>query len=192
MEIIVKLVESLAWPVTVLIIVFVFRSELVKVLSRLSNLKYKEFEAQFNNDLANIEKKTSQLSIQTGGSLKISGDAGTVSDNKHYRLLEIARLSPRAAIMSAWFEIENALYSMNKEILKQQAPSFKQSEIISDLVSRGVLQETVIDIFRDLRQLRNQAVHYPDFALTQREAEKYIDLSLKLSAELLRTKDKIN
>ncbi|OGU66552.1 MAG: hypothetical protein A2499_17105 [Stygiobacter sp. RIFOXYC12_FULL_38_8] len=191
MEIIVKLIESLAWPVTVLIIVFIFRKELTKVVSRLSNLKYKDFEAQFNNDLANIEKKTSQLSIKSSGSLKISGSAEIVFNSNYDRLLEIAKLSPRAAIMSAWFEVENAIYSLNKETVNQQAPSFKQSQIISELVNKNVLAETVIDIFRDLKQLRNQAVHYPEFALTQKEAEKYIDLALKLSSELLRVKNQV-
>ena len=139
--------------------------------------------------MANIEKKTNQL--ESVSTLKITGNAEVFFDSKYNRLIEISKLSPRAAIMSAWFEIENALYSVNKDSLELQAPSFKLSQIISDLSNKGVLEETVIDIFRDLRQLRNQAVHYPEFALTQKEAEKYIDLSLKLSGEILKAKNNL-
>lgn len=44
-ENVVKIIDALAWPVVVLILAFGFRSELRKILARLSKFKYKDLEA---------------------------------------------------------------------------------------------------------------------------------------------------
>jgi hypothetical protein len=86
MEYVVELVKALAWPVVVIWLGYIFRSELRQLFGRVSTLKY--------------------------------GDA---------------------------------------------VASFEQS----------------LDLIQQLRQLRNKASHLPDFAITQLEAERYLDLAIK-------------
>lgn len=191
MDILVKLVEALAWPITILIIIFLFKKELAKIFTRLSSFKYKEFEAQFNLGLDTAEEKAKELPIEQRGDIKLTGSAEVVFDSKYARLREIAKLSPRSAISSAWFEVENVLYEINKESLKYNAPSFKLSQVLNDLVKKELISNSANDIFRELRQLRNQSVHYPEFAINQDEAERYIDVALKLSGELIKVKEKL-
>jgi len=188
MEIFVQLVGSLVWPITVLIIVFMFRLELAKAFSRLTNFKYKELEIQFGNQLEKVEKSVKRISARSSINVKTTTTAELTVVSKRDQLIKIAELSPRSAIMSAWFEIENALTKISNESLKQSAPYSKLSQTIRELVDKKIMDESVIDIYRDLHQLRNQAVHHPEFNLSQNEAERYIDVALELSKGILNSK----
>ncbi|MCK9425743.1 MAG: DUF4145 domain-containing protein [Ignavibacteriaceae bacterium] len=188
MEIIVKILGILAWPVTLLIIVFLFKKELVRMFSHLSNLKYKEFEANFSNELKSVERKVTQISLKSEGKLKISGTSDVVFVSKYEKLLEISKLSSRAGIVSAWFEIENALNKLRTDDTTNVKKPFIILDVLKDLANKRIIEESLIGLLDSLRNLRNQAVHYPDFAISQEEAERYISLALKISSELLQLK----
>lgn len=185
MEIAVQLVSSLVWPITVLIIVILFRSELAKVFSRLSNMKYKELEVQFGNQLEKVEKNVKQINLRSSIQINSTSTAKLTVISKHEQLNKIAELSPRSAIMSAWFEIENALIKISNEPVKQKTFYSQLSQTIRELIDKKIMDESVIGIYRDLYQLRNQAVHHPEFILSQNEAERYIDVALELSKGIL-------
>ena len=61
MELVVNLIVGIAWPVAVVWIAYVFKGELKSLLRRVSQLKYKDLEAQFGAGLALAESEVSSL-----------------------------------------------------------------------------------------------------------------------------------
>ncbi len=54
--------------------------------------------------------------------------------------------------------------------------------IVDYLQTSGALPQNSIKLIEQLRKLRNQAVHMPDFAINQSEAERYLELAAKIAA----------
>jgi len=61
METLIKLIDSIAWPLTSIILGFMFRHEFRQILKRFNKLKYKDFEASFEKEIAKIENRTVKL-----------------------------------------------------------------------------------------------------------------------------------
>jgi hypothetical protein len=90
----------------------------------------------------------------------------------------IAELSPRAAILEAWIDVEVAIYAAAKKAgLEVKGPANAYS-LARNLVSLGKVPHDIMPFFEKLRRLRNNAAHLPDFVLDEIEANKYLDLAL--------------
>jgi len=184
MELITQLIEILIWPATVLIIVFTFRSEILKIIPKLFVLKYKDFEMKFNNQLNAIEKKADDLNIFVTDDIAVSDDTSVKEETELERLLRISEFSPRAAIAESWIEVEKAVRTAARKSDLQIKNRESLKSIARALMSKGILNQNTFSIFNELRHFRNEAAHVPDFMLTHKESEKYIDLALRLANEI--------
>jgi hypothetical protein len=54
--------------------------------------------------------------------------------------------------------------------------------ILDHLASSGKFSPDSLELINQLRQIRNKASHLPDFAVTQSEAERYLDLAVQSAA----------
>ena len=59
------------------------------------------------------------------------------------------------------------------------------NHLVRELIRQGIFSDEALPVFNRLRQLRNEAVHAPDFAVEQPEVERYVDLALRLEQDLL-------
>jgi uncharacterized protein YutE (UPF0331/DUF86 family) len=178
MDYIVEIIKAIAWPVAIVWVGYVFRAEVRQLLGRVSSLKYKDMEASFDKQLAKAESEYQSISIEK----KSSDDLSQIE-----QLLRIAEVSPRAAIVEAWTLIEMAA---SKQGLKAGVALQRTSPkmIVDYLQSSGELPPNSIEIIEQLRKLRNQAVHMPDFAISQSEAERYLELAAKIAAVICAAK----
>src|SRR5690625_811697 len=55
LEFISNVISSLAWPVSILAIVWILKDHLINAISSIKNLKYKDVELSFSNELSKIE-----------------------------------------------------------------------------------------------------------------------------------------
>jgi len=189
MENIVELIKALAWPLTVFFLVLILRNQITGVFSRLSHLKYKDLEAkfEFEKDLDKAEEKSSSLPVLTEEQLGYK-------DENYERLLEIAKFSPRAAILEAWIEVERAVMMLVQDLgLKglHRVPTYRA---LRTLVEREVVPIDISALYQDLRVLRNQAAHEEDFRPNMRQTERYLSLTLQLAAAIqaLQTTGKVD
>jgi hypothetical protein len=51
--------------------------------------------------------------------------------------------------------------------------------IVEYLINSGKFSPESINLIEQLRRIRNQASHMPDFAISQNEAERYLDLAVQ-------------
>jgi uncharacterized protein YutE (UPF0331/DUF86 family) len=177
MEHFVEIIKAIAWPIAIVWVGYIFRSEVRQLLGRISSLKYKDMEANFDKQLAKAESEAKSITVSN----KTTEDLSQTE-----QLLRIAEVSPRAAIVEAWTLIEMAA---SKKALKAGATLSRTSpKMIVDYLQRsGELPPNSLEIIEQLRKLRNQAVHMPDFAISQSEAERYLELAAKSAAVISAT-----
>ena len=95
---------------------FLLKVPIERAIPRLQKLNYKQLEAEFNRELNQIEQDAKIAGLQT------IEDAEVVQDFEHH-LKQIAKISPNAAIVEAFRELERAAKALLK--LKGYEPDYK-------------------------------------------------------------------
>ena len=172
MEIFVRLIEVIAWPFTIIISVFLFRHELRKAAQRLTTVKYKDISIIFNKDLEQIENDLNKIRFDRNDKKQLEDDQ-TLSS--YERLIRIADISPRAAIMEAWRDIEITTKQVTEAYEIASIGHIAGVKAVRKLVENGVLPSNVISVYERLRRLRAKAAHTAEFEIDPVEAQRYID-----------------
>lgn len=178
-----SLVSSLAWPATVIVAFFLLKNNLGSLFPFIEKLKYKDFELEFRKSIEKlVEKSKTAIPAPTGETL--SSPALQLQD----RLFNLAEISSRSAILEAWLQVESAAADVIES--KKLTTSFKRTIAplrFAELLSRNeILNSSQMEIFHQLRELRNKAVHIGDATFKLEEVTEYIDLALSLASEIRR------
>ena len=153
MEFISKLVESLAWPLVLILIAFKFKDSFSSLLESLSKLKSGDFELEFEKSATEIEE--------------VSEDVfGPETDNFEPTINKLES-SPRTVIIEYWIKVistaKNLRDTQYKDVpLKNDSPL----EINRFLDNSHILNSKGMKIFHELRKIRNIATHEPDSAIS--------------------------
>jgi len=168
---VVELVKAGAWPAALIVAILLLRRPLTGLLPLLEELKYKDISLKFREKLS--EAKASLPSASSEKSALPVPD-----DQEQGMLLQLARWAPRAAVTEAWRRLEDAILVLS--VSRGQIPSKEvarnHSRLGIAMQAIGVFSEADEVAFRKLRELRNQAAHGPEFALSEADAEEYIRL----------------
>lgn len=171
MEHLVEIIKALAWPVSVVWLGYIFRGEVRQLLSRMSSFKYKGLEANFERELAEAEDKAKAIPAP-------SDTPPGQTQPQAEQLFRIAEVSPRAAVVEAWTLIETA--AVKGGLTSGAAIQRTNPKMIVDyLISSGKFSDESINLIEQLRRIRNRASRMPDFAISQEEAERYLDLAVQ-------------
>ncbi|WP_133256040.1 hypothetical protein [Rhodopseudomonas palustris] len=165
-----SMTSSLAWPIATVTIVLLLRMSVVKLLPRLRHFKYKDIEAQFSDGLKEVEDEASKLPIPT-----LPAPISAESSERFNRILEA---SPSYAVLEAWLQVEAALQDLASQSelnIEKRSPTF---QILRQLRHQGILDDPTYAALKDLRSLRNLAVHpQEDLPITAEQAIRYKDLA---------------
>lgn len=178
-EFIVRIVEALAWPGTVLIISFAFRKQLVSLVPLLRRIRAGGFEAEFDKEMENV---TADEGWRLQGS-----ELSPFLNSRRDELLRIAQINPRLAVIDAWQGIE---FSLKRAVLQRfgaSSPPPKVSSPVSMirmLGSEELIDTSDVSLLHELRGLRNSVTHLPDFGLGYDSAVDYIELAIRLQEKL--------
>jgi hypothetical protein len=176
LEAAVELVKALAWPITVLVLVGLFRSEFRSVVARLSRVKYRDVEATFERELEAIEAE-----VEAIPGPKVRASSAAVDED---RVMRLAAISPRASITEAWREVELATMDAARAQDIDVSGHIAGTRIVRQFVQRGLVNQNVLPIYDRLRRLRNSAAHSHDFQLDADEAQRYASLAIELARGL--------
>lgn len=183
MEHFVKLVEALAWPAAAIWLSFIFRSEIRKLLGRVSSLKYKDLEANFEKGLVAAEEEAKKALPEKAKI--ISGDEEPIypppHDSRYEQLLRIAEESPRAALLEAWVEVETSLSETAERFNINNSRRVPARKVVIGLIDTGKFAKTIFPLFEDLRVLRNEAAHAPQFVPTERQTKRYLQMAIEMA-----------
>jgi hypothetical protein len=177
MDTIVQLLSTIAWPVTVIVLAMIFRKEFRQLLKRLTTFSYKEATAEFKHDLDEVEGEIKSLpkSQPQQAELESMPKKKPESLEDSNRLIRISEISPRAAVMEAWREVEIGTKQVTDAYGIPTTGQVAGIKAINELTKRGLLSETFLSIYERLRRLRSRAAHAPDFVVEEEQARRFIE-----------------
>ncbi|TBR07498.1 MAG: hypothetical protein EPO47_11175 [Rugosibacter sp.] len=166
-----KLIESLAWPLSLVIVAWLMRAELRELLRLVKKLKAGPVEAEFDREVRSlrVEIETREPTAPTTPATRAQTDP----------LLELAARHPRAAILEAWRAVEVALLRLanSRDLLPPGLDKTPSRHVIGVITKDHLLAPEEIALYYDLRNLRNQAAHATDFDPSEIAALDYVELS---------------
>tara|TARA_R110002111_G_scaffold262794_2_gene341076 strand:- start:11150 stop:11704 length:555 start_codon:yes stop_codon:yes gene_type:complete len=174
-----EVLEILVWPVTVIVVVFILRESLARLLLTTQKLKYKDLEVSFRESIEKIEAEAQEVSLNTPSPER-------KLESVEIDLYELASVSPTAAVIEAWKTVEIAarllIQSKGHKLNYDVDTPYK---LIQDTLEReNLLEGRHCKIFSDLRLLRNKIVHAEGYTVSEEQSKKYLDLSIRLRSYL--------
>lgn len=159
LEFISKGIDSLAWPLVFVVLIILLRKPISDILPFLERLKYKDFELSF--------RKQAQETLES-----ISSNQETLAETKEEKQLTA---SPKEAVIQAWLEIVDAAENKYKQLEPtQRVKKLGHDRALGYFQFMGLLVPQTVKVLSELRNLRNQAVHYSDAAISKEGAQAYV------------------
>lgn len=171
-----NLVDSLAWPVTVLGMCVLFRREISKLFERITKFRYGDSEIDF-------EKRVERVSKEAGTNLPALGKSEEAARS---RLYELAKASPRGAIIDSWLGVESELkkYAMRNGISSELSSFELLRSIEFHSLELGKLGGGIIHMLYKLLSLRDEAAHLTDSSIDTNTAIEFVDLAWRVQNRL--------
>ena len=175
-----SVVASVVWPVAVVLLLIVMRKPIQEMLLSLHQLRASglggSIEAEFTAKMAILQERAAQEAIPAPETRQPDRIAASIGDLEKRHLL--ADLSPRGAILESWLTLEDVVRELDEALYPNTGVRKWYSGItltLERLEQQGRISPGLLSILRDLRQLRNQAVHAGDQMLSADVAHQYID-----------------
>jgi len=186
-----KCCVGFAWPLVILAIIAIYREPLALLIKSLrpKNLKYGQLAMEFESRLARAEALETNLaaaSVDTLTAQPTEPEIETLSisvPDYALRLSELVDLYPRGAILESWLLVEAALREL-AAIHGIDARPVAGTGLTRMALERGLIARPVAAISDDLRQVRNMAVHNPDFSIEPEQARRYVERTISVLNEL--------
>lgn len=172
-----NLIASIAWPAATVCLVLILRKHITALLPHVRKLKAGPVEAEFEREVKAIE-------AEVGTSQQIGVGAAPAAAPSD-RLFDLAKISPRAAILEAWQSVEFAARRVVLQHSGSPRPDMSSPmRVVRALSELNLLPPDDIALFHDLRGLRNQATHAPDFGPSLDAVSRYLQLAASLEQRL--------
>lgn len=191
LEFIASVIGSLAWPVVVLIFFFLFKKPVMSILSALAKripmlTKVNapggisaEFQAGVDAVKEDVEAIEEQVQTTVGKEITLewSTHAPTTPQWEPYAIAEI---SPTAAVLASYKALEIAIRSAAERLgvrTDQKNGGVRNASMIAqDVAMAAGLERNPLTLsVGQLRRLRNEAAHRPDFEISVSSALGYVD-----------------
>jgi hypothetical protein len=153
MESFINLVDIVAWPLTLLIILYYLKDSLPGLFRRVTSLEVGSIKAEFDTGLKELGEIAETPSAHRKNYLY---------DSKATQLQNLAKISPSGAVIDAWREVELASISAAlHNNLETRGPKGRVSgnAAVKSLTEAGVIDDKMAAIYQRLKNLRNSAVH---------------------------------
>ncbi len=176
-----EIVRSVAWPITAIIVAYVFRGPLAKLMPLVRSLRVRDLEVTFGKELAKARAEIEEVPVSREDEEK--------ERDKFTELRDLANLHPPAAIIESWKLIENELRQLAEAIDRPELAK-TPAKVFFELRQDGRFGSNVGSLFNRLRRLRNDAAHESDFRVTEGQATEYVDLAESVAAFISAYRDR--
>jgi hypothetical protein len=170
---IVAIVQTLTWPVTIVIIVYLLRDRLRDALSRLAEVSFPGGSVKFGEKLEELKATSNEVIASQRAEIPLAPDIPLTNGESSDRR-KIAVTFPEAAVVDAYRDVESAVRDAARSV-----DIFVDREnimsVVGKLNGREVIGSDLLIYFRELRELRNQAAHSSASKITSQQAIDYID-----------------
>lgn len=174
LEFISKIIEAVAWPLSIVILALLLRNPIKSLIPLLSKVKYGDVELEFGKGITKLSEKVNLELFD----IKSKDETKALRD----RTMSIIKISPKAAVIEVWRAVETVIVEistknkldLDRELLK------KPIKLAERLLKEKLIDETQYNIIQDMRILRNKVVHYEKEQITAENAIEYLDSGVKI------------
>jgi hypothetical protein len=168
-----EIIDAIAWPVVLLIVVLIFRKAIELLISRLKKGKFAGSEVEFESLLEEAERDAPAIPLESRQAL--DPDVVALAENQ-----------PRSAVITAWLEIEHLIDEL---LIARGTPSdgpHRRSPLLSirAIEKLEAVPPEYIPLLQHLRGLRNEASHSREFEPSPDSIIRYLQLSSIVIHEL--------
>lgn len=178
-EFVSAIVDTLAWPLVTMFVVWQLKDKLGELLPRLKKVKHKDTELEFAELVTELvtESKAEPDVIPASQLPKSKEDFDF--------LIKLADISPRSAVLESFRAVESAAsVAVAKAYPDIDQRNTRSPMQVFDLLRGKVLSDSQFKQLNELRKLRNKAAHMEDFNLHGTPIEAYIDIALTMANNL--------
>ena len=163
MDLFVRLLEILVWPVVVVLLFLRLRKHIESLFRGLQRFKFKDFE----NDIKTLEQVREDIEIES--------NIGVAPKTDRSGLRPVVGTSPALAVMEAWNDLERSAKNKAEEILPNDETFRDPLRRPFDYLNyKGVLSPTIASAVRDLREMRNRAARAENEAVSEDYANQFL------------------
>jgi hypothetical protein len=180
------IIDSLVWPVVILVVFFVLKKPLSQLLLGLNKLRYNNLELDFGMELAKLEK-TLEKQINT----KEINIKSEIKDEKEIEIKAVAEINPSRAISMAWSMVEQEIVTtINRLAISPNFPAYNSILTnINLLLDNNLVDEHTYAAINEFRVIRNKVSRsYGREQKTYLEAIKYYEIAVKFINHLKQIK----
>jgi hypothetical protein len=146
-----SVIGSVIWPLAILVIVFIFREEVARLLKQAKKLGAAGISVELSERVAAARNSASIVQGEQDARAPETTKLDPIT-------LELARTFPEAAVVQAYRELERVLQQI-KAHLADGKPHRTSEEVVQALYDKGEISKSVVQLFEDLRQAKNSAAH---------------------------------
>jgi hypothetical protein len=187
-QFIANIVSSIAWPALIIVIFFIFKKEVAKIIQRLAHLKYKDLELEF----AKVKQQAEELHKESPEELPTQ--KSLIFTSLEDQVLDAVEHAPSAAILLAWSGLETAMASAVARLaISPEPPSYRSPmHNIEILTKFGGLSKPHANLLQEMRMLRNKVAHEKNAmqSITQDQALNYANVAIDMIQHLERLERK--
>ena len=155
-----SVIDSVAWPVAVYIIVKIFKVQLEQLLGSITGLKYKDLHINLSTRFGKAAQDSEQAAPQP-------------PQLPEPDAITLANMYPAAAILDSWLKFETRLREFSSVHNIQNSTKLPTSRIADELRNQNLWDDATFRAFSELRELRNTVVHTRSGAITPTQAMEY-------------------
>lgn len=173
-----KLAEALGWPIAAIVLAAWLRKEIRALLPYVKRVKAGPLEAEFEREVRELKASTEAAPAEARKELP--------PPPSQPLLLQLAELHARSAILEAWVRVEAAA----RAALEKKSPATatvatrNPHRLAEQLGALGLLEEDQVSLFHELRNLRNEVAHVPEFSPSRESVVSYIEMASYLQSWL--------
>jgi len=175
-----SVISSLSWPIAVVLVVALLRASLMGLIPKIRSLKYGDLHIDLGKELEAVKAEISAhaTDAEAPESQPLPPTTSTI---------ELASLSPRAAILTSWLEVEKEIeVTISKHQIRIANPHKNHPGLkMRILRDKNLIDENTMSTFKKLYDLRNRAAHLTDVdvgyddAISMAELCEWLILKLK-------------
>ncbi|MCM2678049.1 hypothetical protein [Alkalicoccobacillus plakortidis] len=169
LEFISSLIQSLAWPLVVLVIVILLKEHVIQVIYSIRRISYRNVRVEVGERLNEMESETEATAKSLIAESEVNVEA-TGSHKLRIQMEEIAAASPRAAILYTWSVTEKELEKMDAFLKMKLLKKNKDSKALK--------------LLKRLKDLHNDIETGPSLKVSQTEAIRYCELCQRVLIKL--------
>lgn len=171
---VILLIDIVAWPATALLVIWLARRQIRRMVPLIQRIKYKDVEIEFSKKLAEVTADVGESPLLESGESK--------ERDQIYALIDI---SPASAVIEAWKSLERAAQDKVRQLVPK-AETYKDPlrRPVDYLDYKGALVPSAASAARDLRMLRIEAARAGADEISREDALQYAALANRIRAQI--------